>query len=206
MIIIILGGIGSGKTLSVVKEIIDKKSLAYTNFKLKDIKNYHRISVSDIIKKDTVTEMNQRKKERLRVNWEFWEDVRKGKKDYSIYLDEIHNIIHSRRAMSKVNILMSKWVSQIRKILSDNPVNHLYIISQTIRKIDIDFRELAQIIVYCRKYVIKGKVYIKQYWYDSIDNFIFGRYKLKKVFLGNNYFKYYDSTALVTFEDAEEFI
>jgi len=129
MIIILLGGIGSGKSLSAVKEIIDTNQYALTNFNLMGIKNFHRIKFADIIKKE---------KKGLKVNWEFWEDVRRKHKNYSIYLDEIHNIIHSRRAMSKTNILMSKWVSQIRKILSDSPNNHLYLISQTMRKIDVD--------------------------------------------------------------------
>jgi hypothetical protein len=52
MIIIILGGIGSGKTLTAVKEIVDNKQYALTNFKLKNVKNYHRLKIADILIKE----------------------------------------------------------------------------------------------------------------------------------------------------------
>jgi len=197
MIIILLGGIGSGKSLSAVKEIIDTNQYALTNFNLMGIKNFHRIKFADIIKKE---------KKGLKVNWEFWEDVRRKHKNYSIYLDEIHNIIHSRRAMSKTNILMSKWVSQIRKILSDSPNNHLYLISQTMRKIDVDFRDLAQIIIWCKKIIRRNRVFIKQYWFNGFDSFVMERKYLTRGFLGNRYFKYYKTGEMVTFTDAEEYL
>lgn len=199
MIICLLGGIGSGKTLSAVKFIADNRQFALTNFKLKNIKDYHRIKVSDIIIKDE-------EKKKLVVNWDYWEKIRKSQTSFSIYLDEIHNIIHSRRSMSRINILMSKWVSQIRKILSDHPTNHLYIISQTASKIDKDFRDLAQVIIYCQKQEKKKKVYIKQSYYNSMFNLDIGRKRAIKVFCGNPYFRFYKSTELVTFADAEEYI
>ena len=202
MIIILLGGIGSGKTLSAVKEITDNDQYALTNFNLKNMKNYHRIKVSNILKKYT----NEKDKPDFKVNWEFWEKVRKKHKNYSIYLDEIHNIIHSRRSMSKVNILMSKWVSQIRKILSDSPNNHLYLISQTLRKIDIDFRDLAQIFIWCRKFDINGNIYIKQFWYDGLDMYLMNRRSATKIFKGNRYFKYYRTGEMITFSDAEQYL
>ena len=199
MIIIILGGIGSGKTLSVVKEIIDKRRYAITNFNLLNMKNYHRIKISDII-------IESEKIKDYSVNWDFWAKTRKKYKNYSIFLDEVHNLIHSRRSMSRLNILMSQWVSQIRKILSDSPVNHLYLISQTMRKIDVDFRELAQIIIECEKYEYKGTVIILQKWYDGFSNWENNKATFKKSFIANPYFKYYDSNELVTFEDAEDFV
>lgn len=197
-----MGGIGSGKTLSVVKETIDNKQYALTNFNLINSKNYHRIKVSDILK----IYKNEKGKNDFKVNWKYWEQVRNQHKNYSIYLDEIHNIIHARRSMSKVNILMSKWVSQIRKILSDTPKNHLYLISQTLRKIDVDFRDLAQIFIWCRKFEIGDKVYIKQYWYDGFDSYLRNRKSAIRVFRGNDYFKYYDRLRLITFSDAEKFL
>lgn len=202
MIIILLGGIGSGKSLSVVKEIVDKKQYALTNFNLKNISNFHRIKVSDIL----VRIENDKGKVDFKVNWDFWEKIRKKNKNYSIYLDEIHNIIHARRSMSKVNILMSKWVSQIRKILSDTPNNHLYLISQTLRKIDVDFRDLAQIFIWCRKFEINGNVYIKQYWYNGIESYLMNKRSAVKVFKGNGYFKYYKTGEMITFSDAEKFL
>jgi len=197
MIILILGGVGSGKTLSVVKEIINNNQYALTNFNLQNIDNYHRIKVKDIITKN---------KKACAVNWKFWEKIRNTHKNYSIYLDEVHNIIHSRRSMSKVNIVMSKWVSQIRKILSDSPNNHLYLISQTLRKIDIDFRDLSQLVCRCRKYEFGGKIYIKQEWFAGVEDYLMGIKRYAFRFQANPYYKYYDRLGLVTFEDAEEYV
>lgn len=199
MIIGLLGNIGSGKTTTIVKEIIDKKQYAFTNFNLKNMKKYYRIKVSDVILKGE-------KLKDYKVNWKFWENVRLKHENYSIYLDEIHNLIHSRRAMSRINILMSKWLSQIRKILNDHPTSHLYVISQTARKIDVDFRDLMQLVIECHKIQIKDKVYIKQYWYEGLDNYYENRSGLKKVFLANKYFKFFDSKELVTFTDSEDYI
>ena len=198
MIICFLGGIGSGKTLSVVKEIINKNQFVFTNFELKNLKNYRRIMYKDIFE--------EKEKGKFDVNWKFWNDFSESHKEgYSIVLDEVHNLIHSRRSMTGTNILMSKWVSQIRKILSDSEHNHLYLISQTLRKIDVDFRDLIHIFIVCKSVNIKGKVWIKQTWYDGLENFLNAKSKIKTVFLGNPYFKYYDTKKIV-FEEERTFI
>jgi hypothetical protein len=198
MIIAYVGGIGSGKTLGIVKDIIDTKNYAVTNFPLKNYSNYYRIKVSDIITKTD---------KKFSVNWKFWEKLITEHENYSIYLDEIHNIIHARRAMSHLNIQMSKWVSQIRKILMDKPKNHLFIISQSIRKIDIDFRELAQIIVKCKKLVTnKGNILMRQDFYDGLDNYLCGVRKCSKIYNPMKYYRFYDRNKIVTFEDSEDFL
>ena len=211
MIIIYLGGIGSGKTLSVIKEIVDNMQKVYINFRLKNIKNCHRIKIADIInlpntRIQMIGDKEYKTKVPASVNWDFWENVRETNKSYSIVIDEIHNVIHSRRSMSRTNILMSKWVSQIRKILSDHPYNHLYIISQTISKIDKDFRDLAQIIVECKKFEKNKNIYIKQTYYSGMTSYQYGFKAVSKVFKGNPYFRYYDSTELINFADAEEYL
>jgi hypothetical protein len=101
---------------------------------------------------------------------------------------------------------MSKWVSQIRKILADHPTNHLYLISQTARKIDVDFRDLAQIVILCRKYELGYRIIIRQTWFNGMTDYTFGRKKLTSKFWGNRYFKYFKTGELVTFSDAEEFL
>ncbi|OGF62699.1 MAG: hypothetical protein A2Y62_14300 [Candidatus Fischerbacteria bacterium RBG_13_37_8] len=198
MIILILGGIGSGKTLTAVKTIIDNSQYAYTNFPMQNYKNYKRLRISDIIirAKD--------KKEKDCINWAFWNKEIKEHKNYSIYLDEISNIIHARTAMSRTNILLSKFISQIRKVLQDNPSSHLYCISQTIRRIDIDLRELCQVIITCNSAEVKGKTWIKLKYYNGITDYISNHCRLKKIFLGNPYFKYYNTEKFVTFGDATE--
>lgn len=203
MIIIYLGGIGSGKTLGCVKDIIDNNQYAVTNFKLNlPDKQFYRIKVSDIIKHEKIG-----KASKYGVNWGFWSDMLKAHPNYSIYLDEVHNIVHARRSMSHMNIQMSKWISQIRKILADKPKNHLFLISQTIRKIDVDFRELAQIVVKCSKVdTTKGRVLFRQDFYSSVDNYLCGIKRCTKIFNGKHYYPYYNYKELVTFEDVDEYL
>lgn len=206
MIICYLGGIGSGKTLSVVKNMIDNDAFCFTNMRLKKFNKYHRIKKEDIIQSYHDEEKKGKDKKSYKVNWGFWDHARKKYGRYSIYLDEIHNIAHSRRSMSRENVLISKWISQVRKILSDSTINHLYVISQTERKIDIDIRELTHVVILCTKKIIRGKVWIKQYLYDSFASYQMSIPFMRKVFLGNPYFKYYDTNEMVQFGDEEEFI
>jgi len=211
MIILLLGGIGSGKSLSVIKEIMrNKESFAISNFKLNlTASKFYRLKLSDIIKEVEKTqekESNKKPEKILSVNWKFWDEMRKKHKYFSIYLDEVHNLIHSRASMSKRNILMSKWISQIRKILADKPNNHIYMISQTLRKVDVDFRELAQVIIECSKIQIGEKVFILQKYYDGIDNYLTRNFTYKTCFLGNRFFKFYNTEEMVTFSDAEDYV
>ena len=203
MIIIFVGGIGSGKSLSIVREIVKSNQYAITNFDLKRIKGFHRIKVSDVITKE---QDKKTKKEKVGVNWEYWDEVRKNNKSFSIYLDEVHNIISSRRAMSKTNITMSKWLSQIRKVTADSQNNHLYLITQTIRKIDVDFRELAQVIVHCNSIQTKKGLYIIQRWYDGLEAYEIGKVSFKTTFKGNDFFKYYNTEEMVKFGDVDEYL
>jgi hypothetical protein len=206
MIITYLGGVGSGKSLSVVKSIVDKKQYCFTNFKLKNLKGkYHRLRFDDIIN-DSGDEKERISSRRFSVNWDFWDRVREKHKSFSIYLDEIHNLIHARSSMSTHNKLMSKWVSQIRKITSDSEYNHLYIISQKIRKIDVDFRELAHIYIECNKLEIGKKVYIIHTFYEGIENYEIRKKSHRSYFLANPYFRYFDSKEIIKFGDSEEYI
>lgn len=197
MIVCFLGGIGSGKSLSLIKEIENRNQFLFTNFELKKYPEYHRIKFDDIFQ--------EKGEKQYDINWQFWNGMALKHKGYSIALDEVHNLIHSRRSMSAMNILMSKWVSQIRKILSDSEHNHLYLISQTLRKIDVDFRDLIHLFCVCTKVKDGDNVWIKQKWYEGIDNYLDSRRKATTIFLGNPYFKYYDTKKLV-FGDEKVYI
>lgn len=196
MIISIIGGIGSGKTLSAVKEIIDYQNFPITNFRLKTI-NYHRLKYPDII---------ETKDKKLTVNWKFWESIRKNHNFYSIFLDEAHNIINARTSMSKNNIILSRWISQIRKILSDHPRNHIYIITQKPRKIDVNFRDLTQVVIECEKLEQNNKVYIIQRYYEGFDNYYLNRLKAKLIYRAEKYFQFFNTNEMVKFSDADEYV
>lgn len=200
MIIAIVGGVGSGKTLSTVKNIVQFKGKEFTNFNLKGGIEYQRIKKTDLLRWDEKT------KRYLGVNWKFWDDVRKKYKKFSIFFDEVDNMISARASMTKENRLMTQWISQIRKILSDDPDNHIYIITQTPRKIDINWRELTHIVIHCQKVEIKDKVWIIQRYYEGFDGFEAKRCISKRYFLGNPYFKYYNTHEMVRFSDAEMYL
>ena len=162
----------------------------------------------------------------MKINWEFWEKNR----NCDVFLDELHNLISSRRAMSKINQAFSEWISQIRKIWGStgdqNQIdllkrmnnktfgkyvdrimaksNNIYLITQRVRKIDINFRELCHVYVQCQKIKIKNHIYIiNNYWFgddnmSAIEAFEMGIKPKKTYFYGNDYFKYYDSYELIS--------
>lgn len=205
MIIVLVGGIGSGKTISAVREIIKSKNYPITNFKLKKYK-YHRLKYTDIITETIKTGLDDKQRKIKVVNWAFWDNIRKKHSNFSIYLDEAHNIINSRNSMSKDNILLSKWVSQIRKVLSDSPYNHLYVVTQHSRKIDINFRDLTQIVISCSCIKYKNHTYIIQKFFNGFDNYLRNAHKAKAYFNADPYFKYYDTMEMVTFDDSDIYL
>lgn len=219
MIFFIIGGIGSGKTITAVKEIVDNqhKNFPITNFKLKNI-NYHRLKVSDIV------QMNYETK-KYEINWKFWEDIRAKHKNFSIYLDEAGYLASSRSSMTGYNKQMIIWVSQVRKILADSENNHLYIISQRFNSVDIGFRELSHAIVLCTKLKLCPKcetmadlctckkkdfqIWIVNYMFDNIlvsdlDITAETLAEARKIpFCANPYFNYYESAEIVKFGESE---
>jgi len=201
LIICFLGGIGSGKTLSIVREIITRKIYPFTNFNLNV--SHHRLMFSDIVNIET----DEKGRNRLTgVNWAYWEDVVKKHKHYSIFLDEMGGVISARTSMSKKNILITKWLSQIRKILQDSESNHIYFISQTARQVDVIFRELAQVIVHCRTRKVAGELYIIQDYYNGIENFYACVCAGRKYFKAAPYYKYYNRNEMVRFSDGEDYL
>lgn len=217
MIVIYTGGIGQGKTLSVVKDIIDRKNPSYTNFDLNKIKNITRLKVDHLFKEDP--ENNKKKT----LNYDYWRQrIKKG--GFDIYLDEFHNIMNSRRSMSKTSVLMSDWLSQIRKILGDSEKHNLYLLTQKLKRIDVNSRDLATIAIKCEKQQIpsvliptevreNGKlitkrlpltIIYKRYFRgsDALNNFEeFGVDKSIQTtrFIANPYYKFFNSYELVEF-------
>jgi len=137
MLIAFVGGVGSGKTLSSAREVINNKKTAYCNFSV--LSPYFKaLKVSDLL-----LEEDDGRKSTFKVNWEFWENI---KGDIDIYIDEVHNLYSSRRSMSHENVMMSQLVSQSRKLLGDKSNSNLVVISQKINKIDKDLRDLLHVI------------------------------------------------------------
>lgn len=204
MIIIYLGGIGSGKTISAVRDIYNHPdNFPYTGFALKKMK-HHRLIFDDII----ISDVNKSgKKVPVDVNWNFWKTAREEHKNFSIYLDEAHNIISSRSSMSRRNKLMSNWISQIRKILYTSPKNHIHIISQTYRRLDINFRELAHVFVECKSMKMSnGAVWVKQEFFNGIDDYMMNKRTGRCAFLANPFFRFYNTYEIDDMGSGEEYI
>jgi adenylate kinase family enzyme len=208
MLIAIIGDKGSGKSLTAVRLIVDKPNVfAFTNFSVMNIKHAQRLKFTDIIEEKLLV-IGKKEKIVKDINWQFWRDVRKEHPYFCIFLDEIHNIAHARRGMSSTSVLLSKWISQIRKILADSEHNHLYIISQEARKIDVDFRDLLDMIIKCQA-IIKGKGkdkrhYVKLSFYDNINDYAQNiKRRTSIIFRAEKYYKYYDTREFISFGDDE---
>ena len=130
MIIAFVGNVGSGKSLSSVRFMHSRQQQTFCNFDVK-LPNMIRLQKSHIIKeniKDTLKSGKEVKEKK--VNWEFWNEFVKDNNGFDIVIDELHNMAHSRMAMSKNNVLFTMWFSQIRKLLGTNEKNHIILISQ----------------------------------------------------------------------------
>jgi len=228
MIKLIVGGIGSGKSLSAVKEIIHRECKTFTNFDVKHA-NTEKLLVDHIISDSVkrVKKSGEAVKE-LKVNWDFWNELVERNINFDICLDEIHNILNSRRSMSKWNMLVGTWLSQIRKILGDSETNHITAISQRVSGVDIILRDLMYQITLCQKWqgrtliptdiikngklfnvmlpktyviktVFKGEDCVQKYeGYLMGDKSYDGRFH----FLANPYFRFYNSYQLIRFGES----
>ena len=222
MIIIILGGVGSGKSVTSTKFMVSNKSHSYCNYNVKS-KNVTRLKKEFIINKEVKQVLRSgREVYEYKINWDFWNKAKAKHKKFNIVLDEVHNLIHSRQSTTKWNTLMSMWISQIRKILGDSEKTHVVLLSQKLGRIDIAFRDLAHKIILCQKYettkFIKTKVlsngriqtiklpviYIIQYHFigqnciQKLELFNLGNktYDYRTMYFANPFFRYYDSYEL----------
>lgn len=223
MIKLIIGGVGSGKTCSMVKDIIDRKEKTYVNFPVKT-KNIVRL------RKDHIMNIERNEKGKIikhSINWDYWKSVMLDG-GFDMVFDESQNIFHSRRAMSNWNVNFSKFLSQIRKILGESEHNHIYFLTQRFGGIDISLRELAHQIIICKKHqlglTMPTKVrntqwqlktvnlpitYIIKYTFvgenclDKLQQYYMGGsgYDYISYFIGNPYFQYYRSYDIVDLDD-----
>lgn len=214
-IIVFVGGVGSGKSVSVVREMLLRNKACHVNFRTHNIGRVTRLKVSHIVKKDD--------KGRMSVNYDYWKEQQPMG---DIYIDEVHNLVHSRAAMSSFNRLASMWVSQIRKVLGQDEHNHLYLITQKPQRLDVAFRDLTSYWVHCSKKELSHSIptldwrgnkkniqatAVVHRIFDSLE--ALNLYDVSKIdqsvrrrwFLANRYFKYYDSYRMVEF-GSEEFI
>jgi len=150
MIRISAGNLGSGKTLSEVREIIKNRyhRNTYTNIEIKGIKNAKLLKSDMIIKKEIVNYHKNKKSKELEpvykysLNIDFWKKINEP---VNVVLDEAHSILNSRRGMSKLNIILTEWLSMLRRILGENSSGYgeLVLITQLPYRLDGIARDMA---------------------------------------------------------------
>lgn len=128
MIVLVLGNVGSGKTLflTIFSQLSSRK--VFTNYEIiKSNKEIHRFKIRDIL------------------------DEKIDKSD--VYLDEFYLYMDSRHFMNDINSLLSYFAFQSRKLGL-----RIFLSTQIVRTIDIRMREMIDILVECEKIEVNGVV------------------------------------------------
>ena len=204
-----------------------KRNIVFTNFKLKGIK-YHRLKKEDIITEISDEKKSSDKKQVTKsvVNWDFWNKYKgcdifldevhnlinsrnsmsKQNQLYSEWISQIRKIFGSsgdQLYLDKLKRLNSTLFNKhIEAVIGKS--NNIYLITQKYRKLDVNFRELYHIHIQCHKKMIKDKVIIiNDYYfgddqYSAIEYAEMGQKPKRAIFLGNKYFKHYDSYELLS--------
>lgn len=132
----------------------------YSNIQTK-LKNQINISPDMIIQKEVVDYKTNRKSGesepiyKFALNIDFWKKI---KEPINVVLDEAHTILNARRAMSKVNIIVSDWLALIRRVLgqTDAGFGELTFISQLGNRIDVIARDMATNVIYTICHYLKS--------------------------------------------------
>jgi len=160
-IILCLGNIGSGKTATLVRHMVKnpQRLKFYANItptKPKETPQIIPIDSSMIIHKELEKTIQKRDgtsedKFKFTLNKDFWQNINEP---ISVVLDEIHTIMNARRGQSKVNVIMSDFLSLLRRVLGEDPLiqGDLFLITQLGRRSDVILREMAHQVRYhvCR--------------------------------------------------------
>lgn len=182
------GGIGSGKTVSLIRDLYPlRKTQILTNIGLnkKVFKTYKMITLEDI--------KNYR-------NWEY--------NNMTVVLDELHTLLDSRKSFTDINIILSYWFLQSRK----RNVNILGT-TQFIHQIEKRVRNNIDYLINCSCYkkYNKNSQYVDEkgiptnfYVYQNLYNHSKNKYTRKDLFFANEYFYLYDTYEIVDFSNTKQ--
>lgn len=166
---IMVGNVGSGKTASMVKEMLDNSRLHYyTNIKT-DLKNCTLINSSMICKKELLgTTKSGKENYRFTLNLDYWKRL---KGSVNVVLDEAHEIINARRSMSKPTQVILSWLALLRRVLGGNSRNYgdLILITQVPERLDVIAREMSRNIAAFRCHYVKTCADCGCYWREHSD-------------------------------------
>lgn len=181
MIIAFLGTVGSGKTLSAVREAFQYYKMGHTVYANMGLSFPH-------VKLDKKT-------------FDTLIENKEGLQDAVILIDEMHIWLDSRSSMKKKNRLLTYFILQTRK----RNVRML-VTTQHMDQIDKRLRNTLDIIVYCKNVsnktslVTNARTIIKQeFWqpYASDPN----KPPQQRLILANPWFDKYDTKEMVDFDE-----
>ena len=176
MIKIYVGNVGSGKSACAVREMCSMTSgrAVYSNIITKGVKYNRIIDPSMIIEKQLVAVKKKRDGTEepvfdYKLNMDFWKSINEP---VDVILDEAHAIINSRRSMSKINILLGDWLALVRRVIgqSESGYGRLILISQLLRKIDVNARDMATQVRYHRCHYLKSCRKCSNTWCENSDS------------------------------------
>jgi len=210
-----LGNPGSGKTARAVRMMKHefRDIPIYSNIETKGIKHNTLMSGSMIVEKVPVIitkdgiEQQKIKRDgtpvtKKQLNADFWE---KAPKPCVVLIDEAHSMINARKAMSKVNEIVTDWLALIRRVIGgkDGTYGELILISQLDRRIDVIAREMSTLVEYHRcHYFVECKRCHNQYAeHNDIPE------KMRECACGYRYFKRHSFTIEVwSFRNVNDYI
>lgn len=196
MIRIYTGLLGSGKTLSMIRDMLN------------DYKQGKKI-ITNLVTKFSSTELSK----------EFFEDFSKDKTkelfNCTIAIDELHIFLDSRRSTSKINRATSYFILQTRK----RQVT-LRGTSQFFSQIELRLRNVTDYLTECRSFVKKGNNFIKvtpeqllkgltqqesdNLWIENKTYNRAGKIVNRCMFHAKPYYKYYDTNQIIDFTDVQK--
>lgn len=157
MITIYVGGIGSGKTASAVRQIMRSEDgrKTYSNIQMIDVPNNVVINRNMLLTEEAVTAIvNGRPKTKNKTvfNKEYWKKVIEEEKSINVCIDEAHTIFNSRRSQSAVNVAMTDFLAMLRRVIGSTEAGtgELILITQLLRRLDPVIREMANRVIYHR--------------------------------------------------------
>lgn len=150
MIRLSLGALGSGKTACEVRNVVlnPYRMKTYSNIRMIDVADNIPLKADMIMKKDIVDYHKNKKSGQLepvykmKLNIEFWTKLTEP---INLIIDEAHNILNSRRSMSKANIILTDFLALTRRILGENTSGYgdLVLITQLPYRLDSIARDMA---------------------------------------------------------------
>jgi len=148
---VFLGNVGSGKTISCIREmVLEDKEVYYSNIITKS-KGKCAIRTNNLINREMLICKTLIKKKKdgteeysYKFNKEVWEEFKKKHGKFNVVLDEFHTLMEARGFNTKQNRVIGDFLALIRKIANDSTGDStLTLISQLDNRIDVIARDMA---------------------------------------------------------------